>query len=112
MTTTEPFSKVHAMLAARRYKVAIRTLVEPETGRLRPAYVSDINHAWYCVGDANFKLGNFEDAIHAFRKAARADIEDVQCLIAIGNCYDELGRPKFAERAFRKALGVALCRSN
>jgi Flp pilus assembly protein TadD len=94
------------MLAAGQYKGAFRKLVDPESGRLRPAYVSDVNHAWYCVGDAQFKLGSFDDAIDAFRKAAKANPEDVECLIAIGNCYDELKRPKLAERTFRKALDL------
>lgn len=38
------------------------------------------------------------------KKSLRTRQDDVQALIGIGNCYDELKKPMFAERYFSRAF--------
>ena len=96
---------IHALLRGHQPRKALRRLLTPE-GALRAGYSDDKNHAWYCVGCAHFDMSNFADARSAFRKALRADGTDVQCLLAIGNCYDAEGKPKLAEKAIRSGLAL------
>ncbi|WP_167773015.1 tetratricopeptide repeat protein [Ramlibacter humi] len=99
------FDDIHALLRAQQPRKALRRLLTPDGG-LRAGYFYDKNHAWYCVGCAHFDLGNYPDARSAFRKALRADSSDLQCLLAIGNCYDAEGKPKLAEKAFLSGLAM------
>ncbi len=98
------FAPVHRLIKRGEFEEAIARLVDTETGRIRSEFASDTNHAWYCVADSKLRLGDASEAISAFKKAYRAAPEDVQCLLAIGNCYDMLKKPKLAERFLRKAL--------
>lgn len=51
-----------------------------------------------------FKKHDFDSAKSSFKKSVRSRPDDIQALLAIGNCYDELRRPKLAERYFARAL--------
>ncbi len=103
-TETNPFELIHELLTKGQADQALSRLINRESGQLCDVYAWDANHAWYCVGSAEFERGNYQDAARAYRKAYRADPDDVQCLIAIGNCYDALHRPKLAERIWRQVL--------
>lgn len=98
------FAPVHMLMKQGKFEEVISRLVDTETGRIKSEFASDANHAWYCVADSKLRLGNACDAIPAFKKAYRAAPQDMQCLLAIGNCYDVLKKPKLAERFLRKAL--------
>lgn len=98
------FDSVHNMIKQGDYIEAISELVNENSGKIKMPYAWDLNHAWYCVADCKFRLGDAAGAIPAFHKAYRSAPEDVECLLAIGNCYDALKRPRLAERYFRKAL--------
>ena len=104
--SSNPFESIHALLAKGQTSRALSRLLDRTSGKLRDAFAWDANHAWYCVGGAEFRRGNYQDAVQAFRKAFRADSSDVVCLIAIGNCYDAQHKPKLAERVWREALGL------
>ncbi|MDP9894961.1 tetratricopeptide (TPR) repeat protein [Variovorax boronicumulans] len=105
MTSKEkPFDSIHELLKTGNPGQVRRRLIDAQTGRLRQAYAWDANHAWYCVGNAEFALENYREAAAAYRRAYKADPLDAQSLWAIGNCYDALKRPKLAERILRKAL--------
>jgi tetratricopeptide (TPR) repeat protein len=106
ITKEESFDFINTLLKNGNFGQVRKRLVDPLTGRLRRSYAWDANHAWYCVGNAEFNLENYKDAAAAYRRAYKADPNDVQSLWAIGNCYDAMKRPKLAERVFRKALQV------
>jgi YD repeat-containing protein len=98
------FGDIHALLRDRQPRKVLRRLLTPD-GALRAGFENK-NHAWYCAGCAHFDLGNYADALSAFRKALSANLGDVQCLLAIGNCYEAEGRPNLAELAFRSGLAM------
>jgi len=112
MTSTEKsFDAINTLLKTGKTEQVRRLLVDARTGRLRRAYAWDANHAWYCVGNAEFDLENFREAAAAYRRACKADPQDAQSLLALGNCYDAMRRPKLAERVLRKALQLEGVRS-
>lgn len=100
------FVAVYKLLKMGKFEEAIAVLQDPATGRIRREFALNRNHAWYCVADSKFRSGDVRAAVSDFKKAYEADPEDVQCLLAIGNCYDELGKPKLAERFLHKALSL------
>jgi tetratricopeptide (TPR) repeat protein len=102
------YALIYQLIKAGDYKLAIRSMVNLKSGRLKSPFKQDANHAWYCVGDAYFKSENFLEAITAFQRARKADPEDAMCFLALGNSYDAIGRPKLAERMFRQALVMHL----
>ncbi|MCW7541257.1 tetratricopeptide repeat protein [Aquabacterium sp. A7-Y] len=105
-TSFDLFKAIHEQLKHQRFTPALELLLEPGGARLRRRYRSDANHAWYCVGDARSRLRDFAGARDAFRKALRIWPQDAEALFAIGTCYDELGKPKLAERCFRNCLSL------
>jgi Flp pilus assembly protein TadD len=98
------FTRVHKLIKKGKFAEAIAELLDPGTGRIRGEFAWDRNHAWYCIADCKLRLGDAGSAVADFKKAYRADPDDVQCLLAVGNCYDTLGKPRLAERFLRKAL--------
>lgn len=98
------YAPIYQLINSGDYKSAIRSMVDLKSGRLKPPFKQDANHAWYCVGDAYFKAENFLGAIAAFQRARKTDPEDAMCFLALGNSYDAIGRPKLAERMLRQAL--------
>jgi tetratricopeptide (TPR) repeat protein len=105
--TMDKFHLIHTLIESKKFLKALNLLLDPISGRIRSDYSKNRNHAWYCVGDIEFKKRNFLVASRAFKNAYSKEKADVSCLIAIGNCYDQLMRPKLAERYFRKALNLA-----
>jgi tetratricopeptide (TPR) repeat protein len=106
MTTDSIFNAIHDLLKDEKFNSAVRRLVQIGGTKLKSEFKHDANHAWYCVGDAEFKRGNYQIACAAFRRALKAEPTDVMCLLGVGNCYNEMKRPKLAERAFRNALAL------
>ena len=98
------FCPVHKLIKKRKFAQAIAQLLDGGTGRIRGEFTFDRNHAWYCIADSKFRLGDASSAVVDFKKAYKADPNDVQSLLAIGNCYDALGKPRLAEGFLRKAL--------
>lgn len=101
------FSDIHKMMKANQFKKTVNRLVDSSTGKLNNVFKADSNHAWYCVGLAKYYQREFRQAIEALRRALRNDPEDFMAMRVIGDCYDELGQPKFAERYYRKALTLS-----
>jgi tetratricopeptide (TPR) repeat protein len=98
------FALIHELTREGRFAEAIFLLLDARTGRINNHFAGDMNHAWYCVADSMFRLGDIRGSITAFKKALAFNPDDVECLLAIANCYDALRRPKLAERYLRKAL--------
>jgi tetratricopeptide (TPR) repeat protein len=105
-TNKSSFDSIHKQLKAGDFNTVIESLVYENSQRLNENFRWDANHAWYCVGLAEFELKRFQNAAQAFRRAYKSNPEDFQTLHALGNCYDEMKRPKFAERVCRKALDL------
>ena len=97
------FLDVHRALQAQDSSKVIRMLTGGGN-RICSPYSSDINHAWYLIGDANFREGRYLDAKVAFRRALSHWREDADAMMAIANCYTELGQPRYAIRYLEKAL--------
>lgn len=100
------FAVVHSLLRRGRLTAALALLLKPGAMAINEPYRSDLNHAWYCVGDIFFRQKKYDDAKNAFKRAVVFRPDDESALEAIGNCYNEQRRPKLAERFFRQALGV------
>jgi tetratricopeptide (TPR) repeat protein len=100
------FAHIHAHFRANRLKTVIKLIVD-RAGRLRPEFRVDANHAWYCVGDAYFRLGDYPSARDGFSKALRSQPDDIDALVAIANCYDALSKPRYAAHYLWRAINEA-----
>ena len=65
---------------------------------------SGLNHAAYKRGCTLFNDGHFNKAKLAFEEALSYWPEDSHGWMALGNCHDDLNKPKAAEECYRKAL--------
>ena len=65
---------------------------------------SELNHQAYKSGCALFRGGNYSKAKVAFEQALSYWPKDSQAWLALGNCHDQLSKPKVAEECFRRAL--------
>ncbi len=103
-TNDDIFESVHRLMREGLFLDVINILCESSSGKIRKEFSSNRNHAWYCVADSKFRIGDFWGAIAAFKKSLISDPGDIQCFLAIANCYDALRKPKLAERFLRRAL--------
>lgn len=106
----DKFNSIHKLLKQKKYAKVIALMLDNKKTRIKHAFAtdaSDRNHSWYIIGDIYFKKSQFQKALHAFRQAVRAWMHDTEALLAIGNCYSEMGRPVLAERYYKKALLLA-----
>jgi tetratricopeptide (TPR) repeat protein len=83
---------------------ALNKIVDQSSRRLRSQFRGEGNHAWFIAGELLWKCGRFQEALFAYRKAARLWPADSQAIFAMANCYSELGRPRLAERFYRRCL--------
>ena len=65
---------------------------------------SDLNHSAYVEGCARYKVQNFYLAADSFTEALEYWPEDPQAWMALGNCFDEIGKPKKAEFCYRRSV--------
>lgn len=100
------FAPVHDLIRGGLLTQALDQLLNIDSGRVRKDFVWDKNHAWYCIGDIKYRLGDMQGAIVGFKKAFKASPQDISCLLAIGNCYDALKKPRMAEKILRQALAL------
>lgn len=100
----DPFARVHSLLRQGELSAALGLLCDQDRKQIGDVFRVDRNHAWYCVGDILYRQGRINEAKDAFKKSVRTRSDDVQALMAIGNCYDQLKKPKLAERYFSRAL--------
>lgn len=107
MSSDAPFKNIHALIRRQDFDQALSLLQSGYNGKIRREFSHDRNHAWYCVGDIKYQKNDFRGAIKAFKNAFLIDSSDVACLIAIGNCYDQLRKFNLAARYFLRALGLS-----
>ncbi len=101
---SDPFRRVYLLLDHGKYNDALAILIDKESGRVKKPFTMDINHAWYTVGDIFYIEKKYIEAINAFKKAFRNWPGDTESLMAIANCYSEIGRPAISQRYLLKAL--------
>ena len=65
---------------------------------------SELNHEAYKRGCTLFHDENYHKAKLAFEEALSYWPKDSQAWMALGNCEDELNKPKASESCFRRAL--------
>jgi tetratricopeptide (TPR) repeat protein len=98
----EIFDPVHTLIRDKRLSIALRTLIEYKTGKLRQPFSKYSNHAWYLVGDIYLKMANFDKAAIAFKKSMHHDIRDKDALLALGYCYSESKHPVKAKNILER----------
>ena len=65
---------------------------------------SDLNHAAYGRGCEHYKATNYYMAANEFVEALEYWPEDPQAWMALGNCFDEIGKTKKAEYCYRRSV--------
>lgn len=100
------FLRIHAHLRENKLKAAIKLIVD-RAGKLHPKLRVDANHAWYCLGDAYYRMGEYSSARDGFFKALRSRPSDIDALVAIANSYDALSKPRYAAHYLRRAMREA-----
>ncbi len=61
---------------------------------------------WYMIAFCDHELKNLKEAMQSLRRAERYSPNSWRIQRYIGRVQDDLHRPKLAERAFRKSLGI------
>jgi tetratricopeptide (TPR) repeat protein len=98
------FEKVYRLIRSGRLSSAERLLLGSNGTRIQAPFDSDLNHAWYVAGDIRYRRGQMPGAVAAFRRALRHWPDDQDAMMAIANCYSELGRPRWSAYYLEKAL--------
>lgn len=65
---------------------------------------SHLNHVACARGCEHFKATNYYMAADQFVESLEYWPEDPQAWMALGNCFDEIGKPKKAEYCFRRSV--------
>jgi tetratricopeptide (TPR) repeat protein len=86
-----------------KYDAAIRLLLDRKTGAIKGGGRSDLNHAYYLIGDAFYKKRDYIKALLFFRKSYQIDRSDWMAMRAIGGCLHCLRQYESAEIWFQKA---------
>jgi tetratricopeptide (TPR) repeat protein len=76
-------------------------------GNIKKIYYQNPRDAWYLLGASVYELGDYYVALYCFKRAARFNAYDDACMLAIGNCYERLGKPKLSEKWFNIAMKFA-----
>ena len=106
MRSIDPFEEIHELLRAENFTAALALLLDQRSGKIRPTFEHDLNHAWYVVGDINYRMQFLDKAVEAFRKALDDWPEDAEACMALGNALSDLGNAKEAETWFRRGLDL------
>jgi len=56
----ENYEIIHQILQKKQFASALSLLLDPATGRVRRKFADDLNHAWYLLGDARYRLGELQ----------------------------------------------------
>jgi tetratricopeptide (TPR) repeat protein len=89
---------------ARRFKIARRWFLKAAQSRELPP--RERAAAWVFAAECDEELGNIKEALISLRKAERYHPQSNRLQFFIGRMQGKLGRPKLAERAFRKAIAL------
>ncbi len=98
------FNHVHQLSKQGEYQAILNELLAHDQSVIVSPYDTDENHAWYLVGNAYFKLKNYQQAISSFKRAIECWQDDKDGYLALANSYSDFGLPKKAEQVLRTAL--------
>ena len=101
------FTKIESMIDNQEFLSALDHILNYETGRIKSPFSKDLNHAWYLVGSIYFMCDDFNQSLRALKCSLKHWEDDHQAMYGVACCYSELGKPKLAERYFRKALSLS-----
>ena len=104
---TDTFDSIYRLTAKSDLKRALDRIYDGRKLSIKPPFDSDLNHAWYIVGDIQYRRLDFKKALEAFHKALEYWPQDPDCHFALGNTYSELEEYREAERYYRKALKLS-----
>ncbi len=104
-STAVLFRDVHAKLRLSRIQWVRRKLLS-RTGRILAPYNADPNHAWYVIGETEFRSRRYNQATRAFKNALKHNPLDWMAMWAIANCYSEVKRPKLALRYYMRSFKI------
>jgi tetratricopeptide (TPR) repeat protein len=65
---------------------------------------TELNISAYSEADVLYRAGRFREALRLFKTSSAADLTDGDAFHAIGSCYDALGKPALAAKAYRSAI--------
>jgi tetratricopeptide (TPR) repeat protein len=65
---------------------------------------TELNISAYSEADELYRAGRFREALKLFKVSSAADLTDGDAFHAIGSCYDALGKPGLAAKAYRSAV--------
>jgi len=100
------YSNIYRFLRDENYSSVLRNMLNAN-GRIRNKYSENLNHAWYLVGDALFRKGNYRGAIKAFKKSfLNSNGADVEALWAISDAYEALNDRRWSIYYLKKALDI------
>ncbi|WPD24576.1 MAG: tetratricopeptide repeat protein [Candidatus Electrothrix scaldis] len=100
------YRAVHRLLRKCEYDKVLKLIYDRENHSLNEPYSDDSNHGWYIVGDICFKKSDYKLAIKAFKNALTQRKDDSEALMALANCYAEIGKPQKAERYLRESIRI------
>lgn len=66
-----------------------------------------LNHAAYGRGCEHYQATNYYMAANSFVESLEYWPEDPQAWMALGNCFDEIGKPKKAEYCYRRSVELS-----
>lgn len=101
------FDGIHNLLKAEKYHEVLELVLNQKRNRIRKPYDTDLNHAWYVVGNIFYKRNDFDYAISCFKKALKHWTEDVETMCALANSYSEIDQPNKAAYWLLKALKIS-----
>lgn len=105
--TEDLFDEIHQLLRKGRSQQALGLLTDADQTAIYPHYRFDLNHAWYLVGDIEFRRKNYKRAATAFRASLADRPDDVEAMMALANCYSEMGMPEYVEELLSRAIDAA-----
>ncbi|MFZ6769982.1 hypothetical protein ACO0LM_23250 [Undibacterium sp. Di26W] len=100
---SDVFDEIHLLLKKKAYDEALQLLLDSNTNNVQSRYDVDANHAWYIIGDIFYKKAEYGLATDAFKKALAHWPNDLDAMIAVGNCYSENEMLNEAENFLRES---------
>ena len=100
----DPFEQIYRLMRSGEFDAALAKLLDASGQRLVAPFDEDSNHGWYVLGDVYYRKGDYQAAAQAFDKAIADRPDDHQALMALANCYAELGAPILSEKFLRIAM--------
>ncbi len=100
------FKEIHKLIKQKKHENVIDELLD-DSFNIKPPYSSDLNHAWYILGDIYYRNSNYKFAIKAFLKSLDDWPEDIDAILALSNSYSRAGFPNKSEKYLLKGITLS-----